>query len=92
MKKTHLRVFLEGLLEVDKAVFADQFHLSVEARNLMLETFAADHVVMDSIAVAAVQFVIESVPSVAAVAAVSVTAALDSAVKHFHFVVLAAAV
>ena len=92
MRKTYLRTFLEGLFEVDITAFADQSHSAVEARSLMLEAFAADHVVMDLIAVAAVQAVIESVPSIAAVAAVSVTAALDSATKHFHFVVLAAAV
>ena len=91
MRKTYLRTFLEGLFEVDITAFADQSHLTVEARSLMLEAFAADHVVMDLIAVAAVQAVIESVPSIAAVVAVSVTASLDSATKHFHFVVLAAA-
>ena len=91
MRKTYLRTFLEGLFEVDITAFADQSHLTVAARSLMLEAFAADHVVMDLIAVAAVQAVIESVPSIAAVAAVSVTAALDSATNHFHFVVLAAA-
>jgi hypothetical protein len=72
-----LGTFLEGLFEIDITAFADQSHSAVEARNLMLEIFVADHVVMDLIAVAAALAVIGSVTSIAAVAAVVVTAALD---------------
>jgi hypothetical protein len=74
---TYLGTFLEGLFEIDITAFADQSHSAVEARNLMLEIFVADHVVMDLIAVAAALAVIGSVTSIAAVAAVVVTAALD---------------
>ena len=55
MRKTYLRTFLEGLFDVDITAFADQSHLTVEARSLMLEALAADHVVMDLIAVAELQ-------------------------------------
>ena len=46
---TYLGTFLEGLFEIDITAFADQSHSAVEARNLMLEIFVADHVVMDLI-------------------------------------------
>lgn len=82
---TYLMTLLEWLFVIEIAASADQSHSAIEVRDLMFEAFAAYHVVInlvvEELAVATFQVVIESATIIAVVV---LTVDLELATRLLH--------